>query len=620
VDGAVSEPERIHRGVCPFTNNRMVNYRHPTDRVRETVDDRWITDDEPSTRFPHYTRANADEVGPDPFSPLGWSLGWVKGCIPGVADGFVNFGVVRRDELRSIQPEVFGNWGGYFYNQLTLPRLMGVRMPGASPDGMDRAFFGDHPGVPDFVVQPHYEDTQLSNHLGRSMAWVMSADDYPLMDEWAVKAREFRSSRPDLPSLSDEALVERARSTAPLIASTWDPYCQVCFGSSMGAGAIHAIADALGRGEDSTSLISAVGNVESAEASVRMWDLGRIVTASVSLTAHFDKGVDDLLDRLRDSDADPEISRFLAGFAELLVEFGHRGPNEWDMRPHSWETKPELALGMIDKLRHQDEARAPGAAKERNALRREALLEELAGMLGDDTETIATLRAGARSASVFFALREKGKNACIRLINEAKVAFFELGRRLVERGHLDHPQQLFMLLDEELDLYLTDPTVWLDDLRERETSFLALHDLEPPYIVDAADGVPPISAWPPRGSHHDSVATAVSGERLVGAGAAPGVVTGRARIVLDPENPGELQPGDILVVHTTDPSWTPLFLAVAGVVCNVGAVSSHAAIVSRELGVPCAVSVVAATSRIPDGAIITLDGSTGHVRVDQVPD
>ncbi len=53
-----------------------------------------------------------------------------KGCIPGVAEGFVRFGVVRRDEFAVDPPEVFGNWGGYFYNQLSLPRIMGVRMPG----------------------------------------------------------------------------------------------------------------------------------------------------------------------------------------------------------------------------------------------------------------------------------------------------------------------------------------------------------------------------------------------------------------------------------------------------------------------------------------------------------
>ncbi|MEI8240855.1 MAG: hypothetical protein WCI22_15685, partial [Actinomycetota bacterium] len=77
--------------------------------------DRWITDTATSPRFPYYTRANADEVGPDPFSPLGWSLGWAQGCVLGVADGYVAFGVLEVSEFALELPEVFGNWGGYFY-------------------------------------------------------------------------------------------------------------------------------------------------------------------------------------------------------------------------------------------------------------------------------------------------------------------------------------------------------------------------------------------------------------------------------------------------------------------------------------------------------------------------
>ena len=108
---------------------------------------------------------------------------------------------------------------------------------------------------------------------------------------------------------------------------------------------------------------------------------------------------------------------------------------------------------------------------------------------------------------------------------------------------------------------------------------------------------------------------AVAGEVLQGTAGAPGEVTGVARVVLDPSDPTAVEPGDIMIAPTTDPSWTPLFLAAAGVVVNVGAVASHAAIVCRELGVPCAVSVIDATARIPDGAMISIDGSTGTVTV-----
>jgi pyruvate,water dikinase len=95
----------------------------------------------------------------------------------------------------------------------------------------------------------------------------------------------------------------------------------------------------------------------------------------------------------------------------------------------------------------------------------------------------------------------------------------------------------------------------------------------------------------------------------------PGVVEGIARVVLDSHDPSALEPGDILVAPITDPSWTPLFVPAGGVVVNVGAMNSHAVIVSRELGVPCAVSVVDATKRIADGAMIELDGGAGTVTI-----
>ena len=86
-------------------------------------------------------------------------------------------------------------------------------------------------------------------------------------------------------------------------------------------------------------------------------------------------------------------------------------------------------------------------------------------------------------------------------------------------------------------------------------------------------------------------------------------------MILDPSDPSALQPGDVLVAPITDPSWTPLFLAASAVVVDVGAQLSHAIIVSRELGIPCVVSVTGATQRIPDGAAVTVDGTAGTVTI-----
>ena len=99
----------------------------------------------------------------------------------------------------------------------------------------------------------------------------------------------------------------------------------------------------------------------------------------------------------------------------------------------------------------------------------------------------------------------------------------------------------------------------------------------------------------------------------------PGVATGRARVILDAADPSALDPGDVLVAPFTDPAWTPLFVPAAAVVVDVGAQLSHAVIVSRELGIPCAVSVKDATRRIPDGALVRVDGDAGTVTLLEDP-
>jgi pyruvate,water dikinase len=88
-------------------------------------------------------------------------------------------------------------------------------------------------------------------------------------------------------------------------------------------------------------------------------------------------------------------------------------------------------------------------------------------------------------------------------------------------------------------------------------------------------------------------------------------------VITDPGDPRGLEFGEILVCAITDPSWTPLFLVAAAVVCETGAVLSHAAIVARELGIPAVMSVPDITS-IPDGSWLHVDGETGIVRVEKV--
>ena len=122
-----------------------------------------------------------------------------------------------------------------------------------------------------------------------------------------------------------------------------------------------------------------------------------------------------------------------------------------------------------------------------------------------------------------------------------------------------------------------------------------------------------MSSWPRKGA--STAGAAVPGDVLTGVPGSPGTATGRARVVLHPSDPFALEPGDVLIAPITDPAWTPLFVPAAAVVVNVGAQVSHAVIVSRELGIPCVVSVLDATTRIADGALVSVDGSTGTVTI-----
>ncbi len=133
----------------------------------------------------------------------------------------------------------------------------------------------------------------------------------------------------------------------------------------------------------------------------------------------------------------------------------------------------------------------------------------------------------------------------------------------------------------------------------------------PPFVFSG--DLPPVGTWERRGG--PVVDPVAAGAVLTGIPGGPGVARGRARVVTDPAQPGELGPGDVLVAPITDPSWTPLFVPVEAVVVDVGGQMSHAVIVARELGLPCVVSVTGATTSIPDGAPVEVDGAAGTVKV-----
>ncbi len=222
--------------------------------------DTWITDTPTSERFPIYTRGNADEVGPEPFSPLGWSLSWAQGICPGVADGWCSLGGFTPDEFVWPVPETFGNWGGYFFNQVSVGRVFGLRSPGGSPDMIDESFFGKNPTVPPYVPDPRDESPQRSAVIGEVFAGVLGADRQPqYVTDFIAQVREWVDERPDLATMSDAELIEFGREANIRLRATWDVYTVVTISAAAGPGIVGGLAAAFGKPELAVEAFSAIG-------------------------------------------------------------------------------------------------------------------------------------------------------------------------------------------------------------------------------------------------------------------------------------------------------------------------------------------------------------------------
>jgi len=577
--------------------------------------DRWMTDRAPSKRWPHYTRANAGEVLSVSASPLSQQFCWENGILLGWRDGYVRGGNYTLDEFTDGEPEVCGFFAGYFYINLANVRMQAVRSPLLTVEQLDLAFFGDHPEVPPYEAHPSDDRPEMAEGILAHLGWVMTNTSIPEVDAEKVMTIALRQARPDLSTLSDAGLLTRARMFQPLLRKLFDSHTPPSSDSAIAPGILGAVCAALGEPETAMKLIAGIGDVDSAEPSYRMWDLSRSVNASSEISKEFNAGVAGLLARLQAS-SNADARKFVADFAQFIVEFGSRGPNEWEISADTWETKPEYALVVIDRIRLQSDTESPKIRNARKAEERKALTEDIRAKVKPLGEELAGQLEGALIASSQMAIRERTKTNIIRALHEVRMAFRELGRRRAAEGTLKDPHHVFALLDSELDQFLFEGASMKDTLAARHAQWQELQLLEPPFFIKNGI-VPPLSEYKKKGQ--SNAAKAGVGEVVQGVPGCTGQYVGRARVILDPTEPGDLEPGDVLIAPNTDPAWTPLFMSCGAVVVNVGAAISHAIIVSRELGLPCVVSATDATVRIPNGALIEVNGDNGAVTILEVP-
>ena len=560
----------------------------------------WFIDDSPSKSFPIYTRGNVGEVFPDPVSPLTADHTWHGAGDIGIRDFMYRF-TIDPDEVDPDNKLMFEIFGGYMYLNLSVARLMGSRSSGMTPEMVDMGFFGSSSALPPYQPRPKDQDEQITARVDALMFAWMTATEFPKVATLTKTVESVVQNRPDLSSIDDMALVQRTRDMMPLFAEIFSAHSEASAAASVTMGAITGLALGLGRPGLDLRIAGGLGGVASAAPSFAMWEISRIVRNSPALTQEFESGFDGLEARL----LAVQDNEFDTSFSSLLDLYGSRGPNEWELRSQTWETHPELTLVLIDRMRLAEDAQDPQIRHQEAQERSSIALSELRNMVSGDEISAGTLEIAVASSSVFIPARENAKTAIVKVVHEVRLAALELGRRLADNGRLERSNHIFMLQDKELEQAINGSMA--EEASEREKQYLELFSLTPPFWFNGE--VPNEKMWLPRETNYS--------ERKVvqGMGGSAGVATGIARIITDPSDPKGLEPGDILVAPITDPAWTPLFVPAAGVVVDVGATMSHAVIVSRELGIPCVVSATGATSRIPDGAEIRVNGDTGTVTI-----
>ena len=576
------------------------------------VSDDWCIDSASlNVRFPVYTRFNANDVLPDPITPLGADLIWNPHILPGFSNAYADMGAISVAEA-NVDPNAFPAAAfryGHMYVNVTTARLTGIRS-GLGWQAIDAQFFGSHPDAPPHEDHPDDGDPITSQRLAERTQWTLTTTSFPDIEEDTRIADRLRSQRPDFAEMSNAALVAYARSLAPYERMTWRGELVGGAQAAIGPAVIGSLLSPE-MGLSPFDLVGPAGDVVSAQPSYAMWDLSRLVRSDAGLTALFDAGVDGIMPVLKDRNP-----QFHQQFMAFLREYGYRGPSEWDLGADSWETKPELPLGLIDRMRLLDDDQSPAARRAQGLQSAEEAVARVTEALSGSAEALGTLQLALASARRFAGYRELGKSNCIKVINEARVALLEMGKRLTAEGYFDHPRQIFMALDGELDRLVLQPDLVVDAIKQREKDWRAYFDLEVPLFLDARAPRVPVAQVKRKSA--DSFPVAGVGETMSAIAASAGQASGRARVITDTAALTDFEPGDVLIAPQTDPSWTPLFVVASAVVVGVGAPNSHAMIVSRELGIPCVAGLEGATQRIPDGAMVTVDGSAGTVTIDSL--
>lgn len=514
------------------------------------------------TRF---TTVNFGEAIQGVQTPFSWAV-WQRGMEAATRKAFYALGIFSREESatpESAADRISGIFYGRAAGNVNLFRTVGSRIPGSSADVLEEKLFGQVSGTPLWR-----EAGGIARTATIAVKFPFAAYRSPVKARALLKDQRvwWRRDVFDNPPTTLPAAQQLTRDGA-------DRFLEACVEHTTISMIGPQLLDALsGLAEQATGdptlgpdLATGYGGMEETDMIADLW---------LAAQGRLD-------------------------IREVQRRHGYHGPQESKLESHSWREDPASALTIIDGYRQRG-LPDPRAREQERITKREATAARVLHGLPAWKRPMAKFMMAA--AATFITGREIGKTSFLHALDGARCGARAVGGHWAEQGILSDPEDVFFLTLDEV----TGPGG--PTLGELARQRKANHERYRCLTLPAAwQGEPiPIPFEEPR---QQSAKTQITGIGVVGS-----AVTGRARVISDPTT-AEMEDGDILVCATTDPSWTPLFMLADALVIDTGGQMSHGAIVARELGVCCVINTVTGTRDIPDGATITVNGTTGTVDI-----
>jgi rifampicin phosphotransferase len=361
----------------------------------------------------------------------------------------------------------------------------------------------------------------------------------------------------------------------------------------------------LGEQSAADTLTQSVPENVTSEMGLALLDVADVIRPYPDVVAFLEDVEDeDFLDELAELAGGRQARDAILAF---LDKYGMRCVGEIDITRPRWSERPStlvpMILGNVKNLASGAGQRRFERGRQEAWDKEQELLERLRA-LPDGERKAAEAKRMIDRVRTFIGYREYPKYGIVSRHFVYKQALLQEAERLVQAGALGEKEDVFYLAFQELSDVVHTNAVDDQLISQRKRAFRSYQALTPPRVLTSeGEGI--------AGTYRRDDAPAGA---LIGLPVSSGTVEGRARVVLDLAE-AELEPGDILVTTYTDPSWSPLFVAIEGLVTEVGGLMTHGAVIAREYGLPAVVGVEHATRLIRDGQRIRVHGTEGYVEI-----